>query len=126
MSSKAQRRSQKVSIEDNERVWNVKTIAALAGILVLICVLFFAATAIKQSRVDSIPREFEGRIVDKWAGYNESERGSSPYYRVSVEVEGQQRISVPVNSEIYQQAQVGMILKRTDKGLEVVRAREVR
>ena len=126
MYSKARRKERHASIERDERVWSLKTIAVLVGILIAISLFLLAVTALKRSRVESIPREFEGRIVDKWAGFNETQQGSDPYYRISVEVEGQQPFSVPVNEELYQQAQVGMILKRSEKGLEVVRARELR
>ena len=126
MYSKARRKERHASIERDERVWSLKTIAVLVGILIAISLFLLAVTALKRSRVESIPREFEGRIVDKWAGFNETQQGSDPYYRRSVEVEGQQPFSIPVNEELYQQAQVGMILKRSEKGLEVVRARELR
>ena len=121
MSSIPRRQSKRVSVP-NESVWNIKTIAALVVILACVALLLFGITKLKQSRVESVPDKFEGRIVDKWAGYSESEQGSSPYYRVVVEVEGQTRYTVPVNHDIYQQAQVGMRLRRSEKGLEVIRA----
>jgi hypothetical protein len=122
MSSIPRRKTRKVSATDPNTVWNIKTIAALALILGLVALLLFGITKLKQSRVESLPKEFEGRIVDKWAGYSESQEGSSPYYRVVVEVEGQTRYTVPVPPDIYQQAQVGMRLRRSEKGLEVIRA----
>ncbi len=121
MSSKARRKERHASVERDERVWSLKTIAVLAGILIAVSLFLFALTALKRSRVESIPREFEGRIVDKWAGFNETQQGSYPYYRISVEVDGQQPFSVPVNEELYQQAQRGMILKRSEEGLEILR-----
>ncbi|HSE34429.1 MAG TPA: hypothetical protein VLA93_22840 [Pyrinomonadaceae bacterium] len=121
MSSIPRRKLRRISAPD-QSVWNIKTIAALAVILSFVALLLFGITRLKQSRVESLPKEFEGRIVDKWAGYSESEQGSSPYYRVVIEVEGQNRYTVPVNQDIYQRAQVGMHLKRSEKGLEVIRA----
>jgi len=122
MSSIPRRKTRKVSATDPNSVWNIKTIAVLAAVLACVSLLFLAVTRLKQSPVESLPKEFEGRIVDKWAGYSESEQGSSPYYRLVVEVEGQSRYTVPVNHDIYQQAQVGMRLRRSEKGLEVIRA----
>ncbi len=121
MSSKA-RRKLRDAIPNDEAVWNSKTIAALAVILVCVCLLLFGLSKLKRSQVGAIPNVFEGRIVEKLIASNETEEGSNPYYRVLVEIDGQQRLSVPVNRDIYDQAQVGMILKRTEKGLEVVRA----
>jgi hypothetical protein len=122
MSSIPRRKAKRVSTADPGAVWNIKTIAVLAAVLGCVCLLFFAVTRLQQSRRESLPKEFEGRIVDKWAGYSESQQGSSPYYRVVVEVDEQNRYTVPVNQDIYQQAQVGMRLKRSEKGLEVIRA----
>jgi len=121
MSSIPRRKSKKVSVPD-QSVWNIKTIAALAVILACVALLLFGITKLKQSPVESLPKEFEGRIVDKWAGHYESAEGSRTYYRLVVEVEGQTRYTVPVNPDVYQQAQVGMRLKRSEKGLEVIRA----
>ena len=107
---------------DPESVWNIKTIGALVVILAFVALLLFGITKLYHSPVESLPKEFEGRIVDKWAGHYESQDGSRTYYRLVVEVEGQTRYTVPVNPDIYQQAQVGMRLRRSEKGLEVIRA----
>jgi len=121
MSSIPRRKTKRVSAPD-ESVWNIKTIAVLAAVLACLCLFFFAVTRLNKSQQESLPKQFEGRIVDKWAGYSESQQGSYPYYRVVVELEGQNRYTVPVNQDIYQQAQVGMRLRRSEKGLEVIRA----
>ena len=120
MSSKPNPKPLRIFVPD-ELVWNIKTIAALVVILACVALLLFGVTRLKQSRVESLPKEFEGRIVDKWAGISESEQGSSSHFRLIVEVEGQNVYTVPVNNDMYQQAQVGMRLKRSEKGLELIR-----
>ena len=120
MSSKARRKSRKVSVPDDQRVWNLRTIGALAGILVLVSLIVFVGVRMKQAQADYLPQEFEGRIVDRWAGSNATQLGDNPYYRLLVEIDGQQR-TVPVNRQIYEEAQVGMRLRRSSKGLEVIR-----
>ena len=118
MSSKA-RKSWKVSVPDDQRVWNFRTIAVLAAILVLVGLIVFVGIRIKEAQADYLPQEFEARIVDKWAGSNATQLGDNPYYRLLVEIDGQQR-TVPVNRQIYEEAQVGMRLRRSSKGLEVI------
>ena len=105
----------------DESVWTLKTIAILGAVIVAVCLLFFAVTKLKSTAAASLPNEFEGRIVDKWAGFNETQQGSYPYYRVQIELDGQ-KLTVPVNAEIYKEAQVGMRLKRSAKGLELIHA----
>ena len=104
---------------DDQRVWNLKTIGVLAGILVLVSLIVFVGVRMKQAQADYLPQEFEGRIVDRWAGSNATQLGDNPYYRLLVEIDGQQR-TVPVNRQIYEEAQVGMRLRRSSKGLEVI------
>lgn len=120
MSSKAsQQEKRKEAVDDS--VWNLKTIAFLLAILICVSLFIFGIFKLRQARVASIPAEFEGQIVEKWAGFSESQEGSSPYFRIVVEVDGT-RFTVPVYKEIYEEAQVGMRLKRSAKGLEVIRA----
>lgn len=118
MSSITRRRAQRVAglVPDS-----VSIIAAPVVVLACVALLLFGITKLKQSRVESVPKEFEGRIVDKWAGISESEQGSSTHFRLIVEVEGTGVYTVPVNNELYQQAQIGMGLKRSEKGLELIR-----
>jgi hypothetical protein len=117
MSSIPRRKAKTVSVADPDAVWNIKTIGVLASVLVCFCLLFFWI----ESRVASLPKEFEGRIVEKHVDGSDTDQGSYRSYRVLVEIDGQPRLSVPVNRDIYEEAQVGMVLKRTEKGLEVVR-----
>lgn len=119
-SSKARRKFKELE-ELDDSVWNVKSIAVLLAIMVCVSLFIFGIFELRQARVASIPAEFEGPIVEKWAGFNESEQGSSPYFRIVVEVDGS-RLSVPVYKELYEEAQVGMRLKRSVKGLQVIRA----
>ena len=57
--------------------------------------------------------DFDGRIVDRWAGYNESTtRGSQPYFRLAVEGDDGKRFNVKVDPAIYESAKVGMRIKR--------------
>ncbi len=121
MRSKSQRKTVKVRMAEDDSVWNIKSVSALLSILIVVSLLIFAVIKVNQARLESIPKEFEGRIVDKWAGFSETEYGSYPYYRVVVEIDGKPRIEVPVNKELYDQAQVGMRLKRSDKGLQIIR-----
>lgn len=119
MNLKARLRTKKLG-EVDDSVWNLKTITFLVAIVCCITLVIFGFYKLKMSQVASLPSEFEGQIVEKWAGFNESEQGSSPYFRIVVEVDGA-RHTVPVYKEIYEEAQVGMRLKRSVKGLEVIR-----
>ena len=119
MSSRSRQTSRK-RVDTNDSVWNPKTIAILTCVIVCFYVLLLGISRVKQSQVSAVPNEFEGRIVDKSLGSNETEQGSYPYYRLTVELEGQLRLTVPVTRTVYQEAQVGARLRRSAKGLEVI------
>jgi hypothetical protein len=63
--------------------------------------------------------EYEGRIVDKWAGYSESDHGSTPYWRLLVEQNGGERITVRIDSDTYARTQVGMWIQAHDGSIEL-------
>lgn len=120
MSSKARRKAEKRTDLDDS-VWNVKTIAVLLAVLACLSLFILGVSKLKQSPVAALPQEFEGKIVDKWAGFSETQEGSYPYFRLLVDVPGHARLTVPVNREMYSEAQKGMGLKRSAKGLELIR-----
>jgi hypothetical protein len=84
----------------------------LAGV---IGVLFFAYQVKRQMR----PPEYEGKIIDKWAGYSHSEEGSVPYFRLLVETPDGQRSTVAVDQETYDRATVGMWIRKTKKEIDL-------
>jgi hypothetical protein len=93
--------------------WGLLIVAVFAGLLLIIY----------KSKLAVRPVEYEGRIVDKWAGYNHSEQGSFPYFRLLVETENGQKLTVAVDKENYERAQVGMRIKKTQKGIELTSAK---
>lgn len=109
-----------------DSVWNLKTISVLILVLACVTLLMFGAYKLKRSAAGSLPQEFDGVIVDRWAGFNESDEGSNPYFRVAVEIEGNRRLVVPVDRELYGRAKVGMRLRRSSGGFELLPGREKR
>jgi hypothetical protein len=73
-----------------------------AGVLAVSC---------HQSFLIPVREDYEGLVVDKWAGFSESREGSTPYYRLLVEKKGGERIKVRITFEEYQQAKVGSWMK---------------
>lgn len=92
-------------------IWGVIIIAVLIGIFVL---------AYRASRGIN-PAEYEGRIVDKWAGYTHSDEGSFPYFRLLLETESGRRLTVAVDQVTYHRSKIGMWIKKTRKGIELTR-----
>jgi hypothetical protein len=90
-------------------VWGAVILAAFIG------VLFFAYQVQRQIR----PPEYEGKIIDKWAGYSHSEKGSFPYFSLLVETAGGQRSTVAVDQQTYDRAKVGMRIRKTKAGIEL-------
>lgn len=84
----------------------------LAG---LIAVLFFAYRVNRELR----PPEYQGKIIDKWSGFNYTDQGSIPYFRLHLETADGQKATVAVAQQTYNRAQVGMWIKKTKEGFEL-------
>lgn len=91
--------------------WGVVIVALAGGLL-------FAAY---RAKLALNPIEYEGRIVDKWAGYSHSDEGSFPYFRLLLETENSQRVTVAVDQDTYDRAKVGMRIRKTQRGIELSR-----
>jgi hypothetical protein len=96
--------------------WSLLILACLVGLL------FF----VYNTRQSLNPPEYEGKIVDKWAGYHESDEGSRPYFRLLVEPDNGLKFTVTIDRENYQRAKVGMRIKKTRKGIELSRLAPIR
>ena len=90
-------------------VWGAVILVAFVG------VLFFVYQVKRQMR----PDDYDGKIIDKWAGYSHSEQGSFPYFRLLIEREGGQRSTVAVDQKTYNQAKVGMRIRKSKAGIRL-------
>ena len=90
-------------------LWGAIILFAIIGLL------FFGYRVNRQLR----PAEYEGRIVDKWAGYSHTDEGSYPYFRVLLETDDGQRLTVAVDDKTYGRAKIGMRIKKSSKGVEL-------
>ena len=84
------------------------TVLASVAVVALLCLIFFYVWGGRASSTD-----YEGRIVDRWADYTQSEQGSRPYFRLLVESNDGKRFTVKVDSNVYESARVGMRVKST-------------
>ena len=62
---------------------------------------------------------YEGTIVDRWAGYSESPTGSRPYYRLRIRDESGQEFTVRVDNDTYMRARVGMWIRKDGAKISV-------
>src|SRR5688572_15153350 len=97
------------------------TLSSLAWGLLIVALFAALLLIVYKSKQAVRPAEYEGRIVEKWAGYNHSELGSFPYFRLMVETDNGQKLTVAVDQENYERAKVGMRIKKTQKGIEFSR-----
>jgi len=92
-----------------------KVLLGIILTVLLISILVFAWQ--KFSR--PVVAEYDGQIMDKWAGFSESDTGSRAYYKLLVEDNSGKRITVIVDNETYTRAEVGMRIKSSYKGVEL-------
>src|SRR6185295_5455171 len=115
MSAKTQKRKYKAPVESG--FWTERWTFVLGiGVLALILILFYAGYQLRSSPTGPYRNEYQGKIVDKWAKYHETEQGSRPSFTFMIESEDGQRFPVVVGSEIYQRGQVGMEIKKSGLG----------
>jgi hypothetical protein len=86
-----------------------------------IILFFFIGILFFAYRVNSRLRqpEYEGKIINKWAGYSHTDEGSLPYFRILLETDDGERLTVAVDDKTYGRARIGMRIKKSSKGIEL-------
>lgn len=97
-----------------------RTILFLVGTLVFFAVLMGGLYRYRSSPAGPFRREYEGKIVEKWARYAESEQGSKPLFRLLVEDNNKVRFTVAVTPDVYERAEIGMRIKKSESGIELL------
>ena len=113
--SKKDERSLEIGVLDDP-VWRPKTIFWLVVILAALALTFWSVYRFWAPPRGVYRDEYQGRIVDRWAHYSESEQGSTPQFRLLVEGDDQSRFIVSVAPEIYERSRVGMRVKKNRDG----------
>ena len=100
LQAKAERRKRR------EKYYTVLAVVFVVGILGMAALLVWQKNTQRLGSGD-----YEGRIVDRWADYGASTRGSLPYFRLVVEGPDGKRVTVKVDANTYEAARVGMRIK---------------
>lgn len=109
----------KQSPKDHWRAGFISSTKNLVWGTVIIALLIGALFLIYKAKRAARPAEYEGRIIDKWAGYTHSQLGSLPYFQLLLETGGGQKITVSVDKDLYYRAKVGTWIKKTQIGVEL-------
>lgn len=89
---------------------------SVLGVAILVVIFAGILLLLWNRSNESALTDYAGVIVDRWAGYSSSEQGSRPYFRLLIEQNTQERISVNVDAETFQRSRVGMkIVSRNGK-----------
>ena len=97
-------------------VWRPQTVLWLILILAAVALLFWGIYRVWAPPRGVYRAQFEGRIVNKWADYAETDQGSVPQFRLLVEPEDRNRFVVSVSPDVYGRSKVGMKVRRTEHG----------
>ncbi len=73
-----------------------------------------------QKSTQRVNTDYEGKIVDRWGDYSESDEGSRPRLRLVVETEDGKRFIVKVDPNVYESAKVGMRIKSSSDGVVLI------
>lgn len=88
----------------------------------IICLMIAGLSVILVSRCSRpkiVTEDYEGVILDRWAGYTETEEGSWPYFRLLIEDDNQHRLTVNVDADTYHRSKVGMRVTRRKGKIEL-------
>jgi flagellar basal body-associated protein FliL len=88
-----------------------KLTTILVGALVLAMLATVVLLVWQKSTQRVMTGDYDGRIVDRWGAYSESEQGSRPRFRLLVESQDSKRFTVNVDASVYESARVGMRIK---------------
>ena len=100
-------RSQKAA---DQSLWQ-KSSAVLGGVLLFAIFATLLLLAWQRSTQRLGTGDYEGRIVDRWGDYSESNEGSRPQFQLVVESSDGKRFTVKVDPNVYESARVGMRIK---------------
>lgn len=110
------RRVKSVVRDKRDAGWRVSNV--LWGTVVAVLLVSTFALAWQKFQRPAVV-EYDGQIVDRWAGFTDSDTGARAYYKLLVEDDGGKRVTVVVDNEIYLRAKVGMRIRRSISGIEL-------
>ena len=93
-------------------VWGLLALAILLGV-------FWLSYSVSPG---NHPAEYEAVVVEKWANYSETDEGSVPTFRLLVELTNGQKLTIRVGPDLYNEVKVGSRIRKSSKGLELVKA----
>lgn len=93
-------------------VWGLLALAILLGV-------FWLSYSVSPG---NHPAEYEAVVVEKWANYSETDEGSVPNFRLLVELTNGQKLTIRVGPDLYNEVKVGSRIRKSSKGLELVKA----
>ena len=104
--------------------WKLAGRVAEGSILAAIFVGILATIAIGsyQCAISSGPfrKEYTGKIVDKKITLHESDEGSFFVHKLAIEEKSGTRFQVTVPQELYDRAEIGMLIQRSNRGIELL------
>ena len=114
----------------NEQRKTKRTIGARDKILIIILVVLVIALVsllginLSQRIKAEGPyrNEYEGRVMDKWVGYHESQQGTRISRHLLIKSKNNEVFQVSVSPELYEQAKVGNWLIKNKEGLRILEA----
>jgi len=79
-----------------------------------------ATTCYQRSKLQGqYRRTYEGRVIDKYVNYRESELGTFTTKHIIVRNDAGEEFPVKVSDELYERAQIGNWIRRKETGIEL-------
>jgi hypothetical protein len=106
--------------ENSEQAGRNNRFSILSAAIICVLIALFSIVAWKAcGRPSTVGMDYEGVIVDRWAGYIESDEGARPYFRLLIEDDNRGRITVITDADTFHRSQVGMRVSRRKGKVEL-------
>ena len=93
--------------------------SSIIGGLVILAFVIGVGFLAYRAKLGRNPPEYEGTIVEKWAGYSHSQEGSFPYFRLRVKTSRGEQIDVEIDQDTYHRATIGAWIRKTRSGIQL-------
>src|SRR5437016_2968700 len=99
-------------LRNANRRWLVAKLSTVVLSILIVAMLATLVALVWQKSTQPVnTKDYEGRIIDRWADFAESEQGSRPRFHVLVESQDGKRFPVAVDANVYESAKVGVQIK---------------
>jgi hypothetical protein len=95
----------------HRRLFEGKLSTILTAAFVLAMIVVLVQLIWQKTTQPSHPADYDGRIIDRWGDYSQSQQGSRPRFILLIESSDGKRFTMRVDATVFESSKVGMRIK---------------